>query len=74
MAWDEPLDPALSCAPSFDYSAAAYERSLLFCRILDNLPVAIVKMRENDGKPFKTYERGFPVGRLEVRPVGARDA
>ena len=30
--------------------------------ILDNLPVAMVKMREDNGKPFKTYERGFPVG------------
>ena len=30
--------------------------------ILDNLPVAMVKMREDNGKPIKTYERGFPVG------------
>ncbi|GHP05979.1 hypothetical protein PPROV_000472600 [Pycnococcus provasolii] len=30
--------------------------------ILDNLPVAMVKMREENGKPFKTYERGYPVG------------
>ena len=30
--------------------------------ILDNLPVAMVKMREEDGVPIKTYERGFPVG------------
>jgi transmembrane 9 superfamily protein 2/4 len=31
--------------------------------ILDNLPVAMVQMREKeDGTPVKTYERGFPVG------------
>eukprot|EP00217_Crustomastix_stigmatica_P010071 CAMPEP_0183796094 /NCGR_PEP_ID=MMETSP0803_2-20130417/8158_1 /TAXON_ID=195967 /ORGANISM="Crustomastix stigmata, Strain CCMP3273" /LENGTH=637 /DNA_ID=CAMNT_0026040699 /DNA_START=40 /DNA_END=1953 /DNA_ORIENTATION=+ len=30
--------------------------------ILDNLPVAMVKMREEGGVPVKTYERGFPVG------------
>eukprot|EP00899_Mesostigma_viride_P019725 jgi/Mesvir1/27754/Mv07442-RA.1 len=30
--------------------------------ILDNLPVAMVKMREENGKPIKTYERGYPVG------------
>ena len=38
----------------------------LVCRILDNLPIAIVRLREDNGQPFKTYERGFPVGRLEV--------
>ncbi len=38
-------------------------------RILDNLPVAIRKMREENGHPFKTYERGFPVGRLEVHSM-----
>lgn len=31
-------------------------------RILDNLPVAMVKMREDNGFQIKTYERGFPVG------------
>mmetsp|Transcript_33876 Transcript_33876/g.46916 ORF Transcript_33876/g.46916 Transcript_33876/m.46916 type:complete len:644 (-) Transcript_33876:53-1984(-) len=30
--------------------------------ILDNLPVGMVKIREENGKPVKTYERGFPVG------------
>eukprot|EP00898_Chlorokybus_atmophyticus_P008168 jgi/Chlat1/8352/Chrsp80S07791 len=30
--------------------------------ILDNLPVAMVKMREDNGHPIKTYERGYPVG------------
>ena len=40
--------------------------SCLPYRILDNLPVAIRKMREENGHPFKTYERGFPVGRMEV--------
>ncbi|CAL5229966.1 g13397 [Coccomyxa viridis] len=33
--------------------------------ILDNLPIAIVRLREDNGQPFKTYERGFPVGRIE---------
>ena len=37
-------------------------------RILDNLPIAIVRLREDNGQPFKTYERGFPVGRTDVRP------
>lgn len=42
-------------------------------RILDNLPVAMVKMRKDDRQAnslIKTYERGFPVGfkaSLEVR-------
>ena len=31
--------------------------------------MAIRKMREENGHPFKTYERGFPVGRLEVRRI-----
>ena len=31
-------------------------------RILDNLPVAMVRMRHDDGAVVKTYERGFPVG------------
>ena len=31
--------------------------------------MAIRKMREENGHPFKTYERGFPVGRLEVHSV-----
>ncbi|CAL8469256.1 g8797 [Coccomyxa elongata] len=33
--------------------------------ILDNLPIAIVRLRDDNGQPFKTYERGFPVGRME---------
>lgn len=36
------------------------------CRILDNLPVAMVRMREGQGEAVKTYERGFPVGRIDV--------
>ncbi len=41
-------------------------------RILDNLPVAMVKMRKDDrtNTLIKTYERGYPVGfkaSLEVR-------
>ncbi|PRW59585.1 transmembrane 9 superfamily member 7 [Chlorella sorokiniana] len=30
--------------------------------ILDNLPIGIVRMREDNGEQVKTYERGFPVG------------
>ena len=30
--------------------------------ILDNLPLAMVRMREIKGEQIKTYERGFPVG------------
>jgi hypothetical protein len=30
--------------------------------ILDNLPSAMVRMREENGQSFKTYERGYPVG------------
>jgi transmembrane 9 superfamily protein 2/4 len=30
--------------------------------ILDNLPVAMVKVRTENGNSFKTYERGYPVG------------
>jgi transmembrane 9 superfamily protein 2/4 len=33
--------------------------------ILDNLPVAMVRMREGQGEAIKTYERGFPVGRID---------
>ena len=31
-------------------------------RILDNLPVAMVKVRTEKDKPLKTYERGYPIG------------
>jgi transmembrane 9 superfamily protein 2/4 len=30
--------------------------------ILDNLPVGMVRIREDNGKQVKSYERGFPVG------------
>lgn len=30
--------------------------------ILDNLPVGMVKIREENGLPIKTYERGYPMG------------
>ncbi|KAK9825881.1 hypothetical protein WJX81_000620 [Elliptochloris bilobata] len=33
--------------------------------ILDNLPIAIARVREENGVRVKTYERGFPVGRTE---------
>ena len=39
----------------------------MWFRILDNLPVAIAKVRDDNGMPFKTYERGWPVGRIEAR-------
>ncbi|KAK9802909.1 hypothetical protein WJX73_005351 [Symbiochloris irregularis] len=31
--------------------------------ILDNLPVAIARLRDENGQAVKTYERGYPVGR-----------
>ena len=36
------------------------------CRILDNLPVAIPQIRDDSGSNVKRYERGFPIGRIEV--------
>jgi transmembrane 9 superfamily protein 2/4 len=42
--------------------------------ILDNLPIAMVKMREEDGQLIKGYERGFPVGflaKVQGRPDAA---
>jgi transmembrane 9 superfamily protein 2/4 len=30
--------------------------------ILDNLPTAMVRIREDAGSSIKVYERGFPVG------------
>lgn len=41
-------------------------------RILDNLPIGIVRIRSNQGKQIKAYERGFPVGFKEVGIVGLR--
>jgi hypothetical protein len=38
----------------------------LYCRILDNLPIGMVRMREDQGELVKTYERGFPVGFQDV--------
>ena len=34
----------------------------LLCRILDNLPVGMVRMREDKDGMVKTYERGYPIG------------
>lgn len=34
--------------------------------ILDNLPIGMVRMREDQGNLVKTYERGFPVGYMDV--------
>ncbi len=47
--------------------AARPERARARRRILDNLPIAIARVREENGVRVKTYERGFPVGRTEVR-------
>ncbi|KAL4458390.1 hypothetical protein ABPG75_013255 [Micractinium tetrahymenae] len=33
--------------------------------ILDNLPIGMVLMRDDDGEQVKTYERGFPVGFMD---------
>ena len=46
--------------------ASAPYNATLVCRILDNLPVAIARVRDDNGMPLKTYDRGFPVGRQEV--------
>ncbi|GAB4822112.1 hypothetical protein N2152v2_009158 [Parachlorella kessleri] len=40
--------------------------------ILDNLPIGLVRMREDQGTLVKTYERGYPVGFLDVS-AGARE-
>ena len=41
------------------------------CRILDNLPVAMVKFRKDlaTGALIKTYERGYPVGFMATSEV-----
>ena len=44
---------------------------LLYGRILDNLPVAIPQIRDDSGSNVKRYERGFPVGRTEVRALSS---
>lgn len=54
-------------ASTCEKRAHAPNRSIKFkfpLRILDNLPVAMVKMRkdERSGNLIKTYERGYPVG------------
>ncbi|PSC68332.1 Transmembrane 9 superfamily member 4 [Micractinium conductrix] len=33
--------------------------------ILDNLPIGMVRMRDDNGEQVKTYERGFPVGFMD---------
>lgn len=33
--------------------------------ILDNLPIGMVKLREDKGQQIKTYERGYPVGFMD---------
>ena len=41
------------------------------CRILDNLPIGMVRMRDDGGEQVKTYERGFPVGFTDVSEMFA---
>lgn len=47
-------------------------------RILDNLPIGMVRLREDKGQQVKSYERGYPVGFQDVsgrpapRPLAAR--
>lgn len=43
-------------------------------RILDNLPVAMVRWRLDGEREFKMYERGFPVGFKAAREVRAHSA
>lgn len=62
------------CKPNFDCSRHSKRMSCLtqsftgtpWCRILDNLPVAISQIRDDSGSDVKRYERGFPIGRVEV--------
>jgi hypothetical protein len=35
---------------------------VLCCRIMDNLPVAMVKWKTRNNEDIKVYDRGFPVG------------
>ena len=44
------------------WNAVVDGSSMLQSRILDNLPAAMVRMRQDEGEPIKTYERGFPIG------------
>lgn len=54
-----------------DAQAPALAAALPWRRILDNLPIGMVRMRDDDGEQVKTYERGFPVGFADVsRPWG----
>lgn len=47
----------------------------LLCRILDNLPIAMVKTRQDEasGQPTKAYDRGYPVGFKATLEVRSRD-
>ena len=35
-------------------------------RILDNLPVMVVDVRDDHGMPYTKYDRGFMIGKMEV--------
>ena len=53
---------SLTASQAGDF-AAKIEDEYRVMMILDNLPVAMVRMLENEeGEQLKTYERGFPVG------------
>ena len=53
---------SLTASQAGDF-AAKIEDEYRVMMILDNLPVAMVRMLQNeDGEQLKTYERGFPVG------------
>ena len=52
--------------PLLPDSSATYPGLVVGCRILDNLPIGLVRMREDQGNLVKTYERGYPVGFLDV--------
>lgn len=60
---------ALACVPSSSSRVVCTLAQLIFSvrRILDNLPIAIAKLRDENGQAVKTYERGFPVGIISVR-------
>eukprot|EP00884_Botryococcus_braunii_P008276 jgi/Botrbrau1/1744/Bobra.0217s0002.1 len=56
--------PALSASQAAAFTNKIHDQYRVLM-ILDNLPIAIARLREDNGIPVKTYERGFPVGRVE---------
>ena len=53
--------PALSMKDAHAFQAKI-DNTYRVNMTLDNLPLAMVRMRDIDGKQIKTYERGFPGG------------